>query len=355
VAFTGSREDLLRANLELRTASRVLAPIGQFHARALGELERKAALIDWPRWLAPETVVTVRVTSRKSRLYHQKAVAERIARATGAPVREAPAAPEDAGDDADPAAQLIVVRLLRDECRISLDSSGALLHRRGYRLATARAPMRETLAAALLLASGWDPATPLLDPFMGSGTIPIEAALLARHIPPGLGRQFALERWPAHDPAADAALRARLRAAILPAAPAPIHGSDRDAGALTAAAGNAERAGVAADLTLVQQPFSAVAPPRPAGMLVANPPYGVRLGETADLRDLYARLGRMAREQLAGWGITLLLPEAPLERATGESFRLLFRTSNGGLAARAVQRPGLVADQAQGAHGLGRC
>jgi putative N6-adenine-specific DNA methylase len=141
----------------------------------LGELERKAGLIDWKRSLPPGTPVQIRVTSKKSRLYHQKAIAERIGNAIAA--AGFPLAVREAGGDDDESAagdvQLLVVRLLRDECTISLDSSGELLHRRGYRLATAKAPLRETLAAAMLLASGWDGSGSLLDPFCGSGTIPI--------------------------------------------------------------------------------------------------------------------------------------------------------------------------------------
>jgi putative N6-adenine-specific DNA methylase len=337
VAFEGSLSDLARANLWLRTASRILVRLGSFHTRALGELERKAAQLPWREWLAPGMAVTARVTCRKSRLYHQKAVAERVVTGSGMELA-------GSGDDADgeaeeveaDAAQLIVVRLLRDECTISLDSSGALLHRRGYRLASTRAPLRETLAAGLLLASGWRPEEPLVDPFCGSGTLPIEAALMARRAPPGLHRDFACRRWLGWDEDLWRGLVDAAREQILPSAPAAIVGADRDAGAIVAAQANAERAGVASDIEFRHAALSSLDPPAGRGALVTNPPYGVRVGEPGALRDLYARLGQVARERLRGWRLTLLFPAETLERATGLAFRELFRTRNGGLPVRAL-------------------
>jgi len=331
IPFTGSLDDLARANLRLRTASRVVMRLGQFHARALGELERKAAQLPWGEWLDPDTPITVRVTSRKSRLYHQKAVAERVAKASGRPVAEG-----GDGEDEGQAAQLILVRLMRDECTISLDSSGALLHRRGYRLEGGKAPLRETLAAAVLIASGWDPATPLVDPFCGSGTIPIEAALMARRIPPGLGREFAFFRWRGWSGTRWTELCGMAQDLILDRAPSVIHGSDRDAGAIRAASANAERAGVQADIEFRRQAVSSVEPPEGRGALVSNPPYGHRIGELRELRDLYARLGQVARQRFGGWRMTLLVPGAPIEGATGLEFEPLLRTTSGGRAVRLV-------------------
>jgi putative N6-adenine-specific DNA methylase len=151
VAFRGTLADVARANLWLRTPSRILLRLGTFHVRALGELERKAGQLPWREWLAADRPLTVRATCRKSRLFHQGAVAERVIAASGRRPAEATLAPDEKEGAT---AQLVVVRLLRDEATISLDSSGALLHRRGYRVETAKAPLRETLAAALLLASG---------------------------------------------------------------------------------------------------------------------------------------------------------------------------------------------------------
>lgn len=331
IPFTGSLDDLARANLQLRTASRVVMRLGRFHARALGELERKAAQLPWDDWLASDAPIAVRATSRKSRLYHQKAVAERVATAAGRP-----SGVSDEGEQEGLGRQLILVRLLRDECTISLDSSGALLHRRGYRLEGGKAPLRETLAAALLIASDWDPATPLVDPFCGSGTIPIEAALMARRIPPGLGREFVFFRWRAWSPDRWAHLCGMARELVLERAPGAILGSDRDAGAIRAATANAERAGVLADIEFRRQAVSSVEPPASRGAVVSNPPYGHRIGELRELRDLYARLGQVARQRFAGWRVALLVPAAPIEGATGLQFEPLLRTISGGREVRLV-------------------
>src|SRR5688572_26128189 len=172
----------------MRTASRVIVRVAEFPARAFHELERRAARVPWERFVAPGAPAAFRVTCRKSRLYHSDAVAQRLhAAAARAGATVGVAAMEEGEDEAalrteGVGAQLFVVRLLHDVVTISADSSGALLHRRGYRQAIGRAPLRETLAAAMLLASGWRPDRPLVDPLCGSGTIAIEAALLARRI-----------------------------------------------------------------------------------------------------------------------------------------------------------------------------
>jgi putative N6-adenine-specific DNA methylase len=359
VAFEGTIEDVALANLWLRTATRVLARVGEFGARALGELERRAGLLPWERFLAPGREVRLRATSKKSRLYHEKAVMERIANGitsrTGANPVGAARGPEE--EETGSSAQLIVARMLRDRCTISIDTSGELLHRRGYRLESAKAPLRETLAAALLVASRWDPETPLLDPMCGSGTIPIEAALLARRIPPGLTRSlsqgFAFEHWPGFDGQAWAKIRDLAREGILPRAPAAILGSDRDAGAITAAEANATRAGVAGDIEFRRHAISAIEPPEGPGAIVSNPPYGVRVGEGGRVRDLYAQLGHVVRRKAVGWSVTLLLPDAPLERQTGLGFEEALRTTNGGLAVRALRAAVSASGSAGGAAGSG--
>ena len=181
IALAASPEDLYTLNLHLRTASRILVRIAEFRARTFHELERHAARIPWNDFTDGGRPARVRVTSRKSRLYHQRAIEERVLRAI-----DSPAAVGEDEERVGEGEQLFVVRFHYDRCVISADSSGALLHRRGYRQALGKAPLRETLAAAMLLSSGWDGRTALLDPMCGSGTIPIEAALMARGIPPGL-------------------------------------------------------------------------------------------------------------------------------------------------------------------------
>ena len=324
VGFRASLEGVVGANLQLRTASRVLVRLATFHASAFHELERRAARLPWEAYVPPGGAIGFRVTSRKSKLYHQDAIAERLA---GVAARRVTGAHLSAAADA----QDFVVRLVHDECTVSADASGAHLHQRGYRLATAKAPLRETLAAAMLLAVSWDGAAPLVDPLCGSGTIPIEAALLARRVPPGFGRHFALERWPSFDSAWLRRAVARAEEGMRPSAPGPILGADRDAGAIEAAVANAARAGVAGDITFRRAAISALEPPPGAGVIVTNPPYGVRVGRSRDLRDLYARLGQVLRRRCPGWRVAMLSARAELAAQTGLGLTAAFSTSNGGL------------------------
>jgi putative N6-adenine-specific DNA methylase len=358
VAWTGSTRDLYAANLHLRTASRVLVRAARFRARSFIELERHARRVNWTPFLEPGAPVRLRVTSRKSRLYHEGAIAERFTRfiheAAGGIVTTTHSRPEDGDADAgsDPDAgivtpdtgQLFVIRFLRDECLVSVDASGKILHRRGYRQALAKAPLRENLAAGMLIATGWDGSTPLVDPFCGSGTIPIEGALIARRIAPGIAspefkpRDFAFAGWPSARPELWARLVSDARSVIRDRAPHPIIGSDRDTGAISAAHANAARAGVTNDTTFELRPLSAATPPDncPAGVIVTNPPYGVRIGEAAPLRNLYATLGNLVRTRFAGWRLTMITADDGLERQTGLALEELLRTRNGGIPVRVV-------------------
>jgi putative N6-adenine-specific DNA methylase len=351
VAFTGTLDDVYRANLWLRTASRVVIRIASFHASEFHELERRAKRVAWDRYIGVPARVRFRVTCRKSRLYHSDAVAERLARtieqthglAGGfaiAGADEGAGAEETTGRDD---AQLFIVRLVNDEVTISADSSGELLHRRGYRQAVVKAPLRETLAAAMLVGAGWDPGAPLADPMCGSGTIPIEAAMVARGMAPGIdhvqqrSRPFAFMRWGGFDDRAWSERIIESMAAVRASAPSVIIAADRDAGAITAALANAERAGVAADIELRQGAISALELPNGPGCIVSNPPYGVRVGETAALRNLYAQLGKVMRDRGHGWTLALLTADRVLERQVGVRFEEVFRASNGGIPVRLVR------------------
>jgi len=339
VAWSGDAASLCRANLWLRTASRVVVRVARFRARAFYELERHARRIPWERFVAPGGAVRFRVTCRKSRLYHSDAVAERMAAAIEHRLGAASAfsAPAGADDDetVDPGReQLFIVRIAHDECTVSADSSGALLHLRGYRRAVAKAPLRETLAAALLMAADWRGETPLLDPLCGAGTIPIEAAMIARRIAPGLRRQFACVEWPGFPRDAFARLLADADAQILPRSPVSIHGSDRDAGAIEAARANAERAGVTDDVRWSVNAVSAITPPPGPGLVAANPPYGVRVGERHEIRNLFAQLGHVLRRHCGGWRLALLSPDAKLTSQLGFAMQAAVQTSNGGIPVR---------------------
>jgi putative N6-adenine-specific DNA methylase len=333
VEFRGSLADLYRANLHLRTASRVWLQLGSFFADTFSDLGRRAKRLAWEDYLKPGLPVSLRVSCQRSKLFHSGGVAERILGSIGARLGRIPPAgklQEDPEGDSPP---LIMVRLVENRCTASLDSSGALLHRRGYRLATAKAPLRETLAAGMLLASGWDLKSPLLDPFCGAGTIPIEAALMARRIAPGLRRRFAFMDWPNFDEGAWEDQRAEAREVQVKSGPLVI-ASDRDAGAIQAARENAERAGVADGIDFSCRALSSVDPPQGSGWVVTNAPYGVRLGVSEDLFKLYTRFGRVLRMKCPGWQVTMLGNSIQLLSATGLPFDLGISTRNGGVKVR---------------------
>jgi putative N6-adenine-specific DNA methylase len=304
--------------------------------------------VPWEEYLAPGTAVRFRVTSRKSRLYHTEGIAQRLGEAVEHRLGKAAGridltkrAEHDEAEEADGTdAQLFVVRFVRDSCTLSIDSSGELLHRRGYRQAVAKAPLRETLAAALLLAAGWRGDTPLVDPLCGSGTIPIEAALIARRIAPGLRRAFAFEKWPKHDVKLLRRLRSEAESLVLARALVAIRGSDRDAGAIEAARSNAARANVSGDVDFSVRAISAVEAPRrgagggTTGFVVANPPYGVRVGERAPLRDLYALFGKVLRARFPAWTVALLAPDERLGGQLGLDLVERLHTMNGGIPVR---------------------
>jgi putative N6-adenine-specific DNA methylase len=347
VAFGGDNDRLYQANLWLRTASRVVARLGRFHASTFYELERRAKKLAWDEFLPASGPVRLRVTCRKSKLYHSDAVAERVLSAISHSASRAVEASgegytDERGDaddaeeaeTADDTAQLFIVRIVHDEVEISADSSGELLHRRGYRQEIAKAPLRETLAAAMILASGWRKGEALLDPMCGSGTIPIEAALIARGIAPGLHRKFQFMNWPTFDSARWNTILENARSSATHSSER-IRGSDRDAGAVQAAGRNAERGGVADTIQFSEKAISgSIAELEDltdrGGWILTNPPYGIRIGEGEDLRNLYASLGAGLRTKPA-WRIGILTTDTGLVRQTQLPLASRFDTRNGGI------------------------
>jgi putative N6-adenine-specific DNA methylase len=349
VPFDGERTALYRANLHLRTANRILVRLGEFPAVGFAELRKRAAHLPWERCLAPGQPVSLRVTCHKSRLYHSDAVAERVAGAIadrlGRPSNITKYDEEEAGTPP----QLIVVRLLHDLCTISIDSSGELLHRRGYRLATAKAPLRETLAATMLLASGWasgagketsDPPAALMDPFCGSGTIAIEAAQMALGMAAGMAsggaRRFAFMAWPDFDAPlwgqlVEQAEEHHARQLSRQSRHLQIAASDRDAGAVELARANAARGGVADQIEFSRQGVSAVVPCCERGWIVTNPPYGLRVSAGHDVRNLYAQFGHVLRTSFSGWQFAVLCNERQLLAQIGLPMEQSLNLVNGGL------------------------
>jgi putative N6-adenine-specific DNA methylase len=345
VTFTGANAAIYRANLHLRTANRVLVRLGGFRAVGFDELRKFAGRLPWERYLAPGQPIALRVTCHKSRLYHSDAVAQRVAAAIGDRLGAPPPVQKFDEENADqhdtPSPQIVLVRLLHDQVTISVDSSGALLHRRGYRLATAKAPLRATLAAGMMLAAGWNPQVGtlalLLDPFCGAGTIAIEAAMLALGMAPGRQRRFAFMDWPDFDAAlwhrllAEADAQQQQRCAEM-AGRLQILASDRDAGAIALAQENAARAGVADAIAFTHRALSAIDPPPGPGWVVTNPPYGVRVSAGNDLRNLYAQLGKVLRSRCPGWQVALLCNDRRLLGQTGLALDASLGLVNGGIA-----------------------
>jgi putative N6-adenine-specific DNA methylase len=309
IEFLGHEKHVYLCNLHLRTASRVIVRLGEYYAATFSELRKKASRLPWQEYLKPGQDVDIKVTCHKSKLYHSDAVAERVKGAIEDHFHRA----IQTGAKDQPK-QLVLVRLVDDMCTISIDSSGELLHRRGYRQAVAKAPLRETLAAGLLLAADWKPGIPLIDPFCGSGTIPIEAALMARNIAPGLARRFAFMDWAGYQPELFQTLHDAARNSIKESE-TMIYGSDRDRGAIEMAIANAARTGVHKDIQFANHAISDLPALAGLGWIITNPPYGVRVSPTKDLRNLYASFGSLLRQNYSGWNLAVLCSEAALVHA----------------------------------------
>ena len=323
ITLSGDQTTMMRANLESGLAQQVLLRISRFKCRRLPELAKKATQVPWEAWIDPTRPAQFRITTRKSRIYHTGAIEERLRSTlpTETPAHELP--------------QTVHVRVFRDEFTVSIDTSGPPLHRRGYRLQSGKAPLREDLARALIVTSQWDANQRLVDPMMGAGTIVIEAALMARRVAPGHLRSFAFQHMPNHDATRWNAVRAAATTRQLDVA-LDIHGSDRDAGAWRAAIANAERAGVAETLhlgcaALSEAPGLLGALPA-QGSLIANPPYGQRIGK--DLRSLYQRLGSIAKQLPRSWTTTLVGSSATLVRHSGLQLHSKLMTDHGGTKVR---------------------
>jgi putative N6-adenine-specific DNA methylase len=330
MTFKGDLGALYRANLHLRTASRVLARLGNFfYAKTYPDLTEKAARLPWERFLQPGQPVTLRISYHKSRLNFADTIAENVSAAIAARLGKPSPLTKPGAKTRETDAQLVIVRLDNDQCTVSIDSSGKLLHKRGYRQEIAKAPLRETLAAAIIMASGWDRQSPLLDPFCGSGTIPIEAAMMALGIPPGINRRFAFMDWPKYDEK----LWVHVQEAVKPSSTdmPSIMGSDRDAGAVRIALSNAERAGVAEHIQFEQHAVSDIHPPREKGWVVTNPPYGERISKGKDLRNLFAQLGNVVRKHCPDWYLAVLCNDPILLGQMRLNLDISLSMRNGGI------------------------
>lgn len=335
VEFEGPAELGRRANLWLRSANHVLLRLAGFPVASADDLYAGAHDVRWEDFLTPRTTFAVAAQGRAPGVRHSGFAALRVKDAVADRMRERRGARPDV-DPRDPDVR-IVLHLDGRAGSLFLDSSGASLHRRGWRRRSTEAPLRETLAAAIVLWSGWDRRRPLCDPLCGSGTIPVEAALWAADRAPGRGRSFGFERWPSFGEAEARRWRAALEEADERAAQASrsrerpaIRASDRDPEAVAATGLHAAAAGVGEWLRVETADARRFAPPEPSGMVVCNPPYGERLAPgRAALDALYRALARVLRPP--GWVSIVLSANPALARAfrTRPAARLALR--NGAL------------------------
>jgi putative N6-adenine-specific DNA methylase len=333
VTFAGDLGDCMRANLWLRTASHVLWSVARFPARSPEELYAGARVVSWDEVLTPAMTFAVHGTRGPGAAIANAAYAAlKVKDAIADALRDRHGA-RPSVDPADPDLR-VRVHLERGTCALYLDASGEGLHRRGYRPSGPEAPLKETLAAAILLLAGWDGTTPLCDPLCGSGTLVVEGALLARRMAPGLRRRFAFERWRGFDPAAWTRLRAEAAAGARPA-PAPLVGGDRDPAAVALARRSAQAAGVGADVAIDVRDLRDAAPPAPPpGLVAANPPYGERLGDRRALGPLYAELGTVMKRRFAGYRAAIFTASAELARAVGLRPTSSYKLYNGPIECR---------------------
>ncbi|MHB8917988.1 MAG: THUMP domain-containing class I SAM-dependent RNA methyltransferase [Desulfocucumaceae bacterium] len=313
VTFTTGLESVCRANMWLRTADRVLLKMGEFRAESFDELFEKTKALPWPDWITLDAAFPVEGKSVNSKLYSvpdcqaivKKAIVEKMK------LRHKTDWFEETGPR-----YRVEVALLKDTATLTIDTSGAGLHKRGYRKLGSEAPLKETLAAGMILLSFWHPDRVLIDPFCGSGTIPIEAALIGLDIAPGMKREFDAEKWPsipgflwerAREEALDRILRQRRL---------KVHGFDNDGEVLSLARYHARLAGLEEVVTFQQRPVEELASRHGYGCIICNPPYGMRLGEMPEVERLYREMGRVFRE-LETWSYYILTAHPGLERLIG--------------------------------------
>ncbi|EAT15185.1 methyltransferase [Desulfuromonas acetoxidans] len=319
VTFHGKLRELYLANLWSRCASRIVVRLGDFNCRDFPTLYRKAVRLPWGRFLKPGTAIDVRTTCRQSRLNHSgrigQTISEAIGKALGTPVSQ-----QDT-----PFRQQILVRLDNDHCQISIDSSAERLHRRGYRQQMTPAPLRETLAAGCLLQCHWNGDSDFLDALCGSGTLAIEAAMIAGELAPGRQRVFAFQHWPGY--------RGNLWQSLLHEAKhqqrtpsITITASDQDEQAIHAARTNAKAAGVDQWIHFEQCPYQQQHSSGPQGLWLSNPPYGERLQQSQTTPQLLQALHAHFDANFSGWHGAMILPH-PLRGVPAP--QLQFR--NGGL------------------------
>ncbi len=333
VTFRADLAAIPRANLWLRTAGRVLLKMAAFPATTFDELFERTKALPWSDWLPPDAEFPVSGKSLNSQLHSvpdcQAIVKKAVVEALKMRYRQQ-WFPETG------ARFPIEVALLRDEATLTIDTSGSGLHKRGYRPLLGTAPLRETLAAAMIMLSYWQKERVFLDPCCGTGTLPIEAALIGLNIAPGSFRQFAAERWPVVPGRLWSAAREEAQAAITPPEDLRIYGSDIDGEALALARLHAAQAGVGDVVHLQKLPLSEVRSRFKYGCLICNPPYGERIGDRHEAESLYRQMGEAFRH-LEAWSIYVLTTHPQFERFYGRKADRRRKLYNGRLEATYYQ------------------
>jgi len=337
VSFTGNRETMYRTNLWLRTAQRILVRLVEFSAHTADDLYQGTQLVDWSDHLTPDSTLAVHVSLRQptAGLRHSGFAALKIKDSVVDQLRRQFGRRPDV-DIHDPSLR-IDATVDDGHCVLYLDSSGDSLHERSYRQAATEAPMKETLAAGLVLLSGWNPGTPLIDPFCGSGTLLIEAALLSRGLAPGLLRKsFGFERWLGHDARLLERLLREARQQALPRTLAPLVGSDIDSAAVRAAQQNIAAAGLSADITVTRADVVRLPEIPPDSVILCNPPYGDRLSTPREVADLGRAFGLRLR-QLRPADVWVFTAEPAFIKAMGGRPLQRFQLRNGPLRTELVR------------------
>ncbi|MCZ8512044.1 class I SAM-dependent RNA methyltransferase [Paenibacillus filicis] len=313
VSFIGDALAICRANLWLRTTDRILVKMGSFPARTFDELFEGVKALPWPDWIPEDGEFPVEGRSHKSQLSSvpacqgivKKAVVEKMKQQYGAEWFR-----ETGGR------YVIEVSLLNDIATITLDTTGPGLHKRGYRKLVTEAPLKETMAAAMVLLSRWRPERPLYDPFCGSGTIPIEAAMIGWNLAPGLRRSFNSETWPLVPQELWKQAREEAYDLVKDDVPLEISGSDIDKEAIEVAMAALKAAGLSKEINLQVLPVAKIRPRGDYGCIITNPPYGERLGERDEVERVIRQLGSIY-SQLPSWSAFILSPSRQLEHYMG--------------------------------------
>ena len=315
VTFEGDAEAICRANIFLRTAERVLLKVGKFHAETFDELFEQTKALPWEDYLPEDAKFWVaKASSIKSKLFSPSDIQSIVKKAIVERMKEDY---ETDWFEEDGAAYPIRMFLMKDEVTIALDTSGASLHKRGYRTMSSKAPITETLAAALILFTPWKPGRILVDPFCGSGTFPIEAAMIAANIAPGMKREFTAEQWTnLIQPELWQEIRQEAEDMVDTDIETDIQGYDIDGDVIKAARENAKRAGVEHLIHFQQRDVADLNHPKKYGFVITNPPYGERLEEKEALPELYTAIGKAFRG-LDSWSEYLITSYEDAERYIG--------------------------------------